>query len=88
MMPALLIIGIGGRSRRLFPLPLPVFLLWPLVLFALALVWLAERLLRLSGADPSWLRAAKVGLLAFFHLSGFRIEVESSDGTRLRVLLV
>jgi hypothetical protein len=88
MMPALLVIGIGGRSRRIFPLPLPVFLLWPLVLFALALVWLAERLISLSGADPSWLRAAKTGLLAFFHLSGFRIEVESSDGTRLRVLLV
>jgi hypothetical protein len=88
MMPALLVIGIGGRSRRLFPLPLPLFVVWPLVLSALALVGLAGLLCRLSGAEPSGLRAARTGLLAFFHLSGFRAEVESPDGTRLRVLLV
>ena len=75
MIPALAIIGVG--RKRTIPLPFPFFLLWPFILLAIALVWLADALAPRRSEARSALALAKVALLAMFHLSGLRIDVRS-----------
>lgn len=77
MIPALAIIGFG--RKRMIPLPVPLFLLWPFILLALAVVGLAGWLTRRQPAARSGLLVARTALLATFHLSGLRIDVRSRD---------
>ena len=77
MIPALAIIGFG--RKRMIPLPVPFFLLWPFILLALAVVGVASRLTRRQHAARSGLAVAKTALVAMFHLSGLRIDVRSRE---------
>lgn len=101
MMPALAILGGAGvRGRRWF-LPLPLFLLWPLVLVVLAAMAIGTRVLRPSSSSmrafqPSDLSqsagrplaAARLTLRAFCQLRGLRIDVRSSDGEGFRLWFI
>ena len=85
MIPAIGLVLIG-KPRSVVPLPLPVFLVWPVMLVALAGVTLAARLV--DGRDrDSALTVARCGLLACCQLSGLRVDVRSSDGTRVLIWL-
>jgi hypothetical protein len=86
MMPALVLIEVG--RRRLVPIPLPVFLLWPLVLLALVAVGLMRLVLAVIGRPPGVLGAAATGLRALFQLAGLRVDVESADGERFRIQFI
>lgn len=81
MIPALLLVGVGGRRRAI--LPLPLFLLWPLLaLFALGVG--ALRLLAPAGTEAA--RAARAGRLALavaWQLSGTRIDVRDPGGEQV-----
>jgi len=76
MPPALLLLRFGRRHR--FHLPLPLFLLWPLLLLAwlgLGLVWLATSL----GSRPGSLVAGMTALRALGELRGTRIDLQGRD---------
>ena len=77
MIPALAVVGFG--RKRMIPIPMPFFLLWPFILLALAVVGLASCLTRRQYPSPRGLVAAKTAILALFHLSGLRIDVRSRD---------
>ena len=81
MIPALAIIGFG--RKRMIPLPVPFFLLWPFIVLALAVVGLASWLTRRQRTVRSGLAVAKIALLAMFHLSGLRVDVRSHDQTNV-----
>ena len=83
MIPAIGLIRIG-KARWTVPLPLPVFLAWPFVLVALAGVALTERLVN-RRSTHSKLTMAGGGLLALCQLSGLKIDVRSTDGSRVFV---
>lgn len=86
MIPAMAILRIG-RGRRL-PVPLPLFLLWPLVLLALLLVALAGPLADRRSEAGRRLLAARLGILALFRLSGLSVDARGSDGREVRIRLV
>ena len=75
MIPSLAIIGFGGR--RMMPLPLPFFLLWPFILLALCVVRLARWLAHQDRVSLERLALADAAILATFQLSGLRIDVRS-----------
>jgi hypothetical protein len=77
MIPALLVLGVGARR---FPIPLPLFLLWPLLLLALGVVSLAAAILGRRSEQGRNAHLAKAGLLALFHLSGLKIDVREKSG--------
>ncbi len=87
-MPALGLIAFGSRKRWLVPLPIPVILLWPLILLGFGGVFLAQGILRLSGSSSTLVAAGKTGLMAFCQLHGLKINVRSSDGTRVLIWFV
>ena len=70
MPPAVVLIGVG-RGPWFVPVPLPVFLLWPL--FAVAVVH------RLFARHSTAMRLARVALA----MRGLRIAVTGPDGERL-----
>jgi hypothetical protein len=77
MPPALVLMRVG-RARRL-TLPLPFFLLWPLVLLAwvgLGLAWLVTAWRR-----PAPLVAGITALRAINELRGTRIDIRSRDAS-------
>jgi hypothetical protein len=80
MLPALVLVGIGHRRR--FWLPLPAFLLWPLWL-AGWVVWLP---LKVFGAQ--WAKTVRVALQVGLHLSGTRIDIDTSDGGHIHVRMI
>ncbi len=86
MIPAVGLIVIG-KARWTVPLPLPLFLAWPFILVALGGVTLAERRVDRRAARFSRLTLARGGLLALCQLSGRKIDVRSTDGTRVFVWL-
>lgn len=86
MMPALVVIGVS--RRKLIPIPLPVLVLWPLVLLAFAAVWTLRLGLAVLGRPPGVLETAETGLRALFELAGLRIDVESADGVRFRIQFI
>ncbi len=86
MIPAVGLILLG-KTRWSVPLPLPVFLAWPLVLVALGGVTVAEHLVARRHAVPR-LTLARAGLLALCQLSGLKIDVRSADGTRVLIWLM
>lgn len=77
MPPALLLLA-AGRKHRIV-LPLPFFLLWPLVLLAwvgLGLGWLLT-----AGRRPAPLLAGVVALRALNELSGTRVDIRRHDAS-------
>jgi hypothetical protein len=81
MMPALALVGIPG-PRWLPPLPIPLLLLWPLVVICLGVV----RLLRRKRPDAAAkLRAA---MLVFRALRGLTIDVTAADRRPVRIRFV
>jgi hypothetical protein len=81
MMPTLALIGIPG-PRWLPPFPLPLFLLWPLVLVGLGIARLLDR-----GRSS---RAAKVraALEVFCELRGLAIDVDTADNKQVRIRFI
>jgi len=77
MPPALLLVRVG-RARRL-TLPLPLFLLWPLVL--LAWVVLGPAWLVTAGRRPALLAAGITALRAFNELRGTRVDIRGRDAS-------
>ncbi len=88
MMPALGLIAFGSRKRWPVPLPIPVILLWPLILLGLAGVFLVQGILRLSGSSSTLVAAGKTGSMTFCQLRGLKVDVRSSDGTRVLIWFV
>lgn len=80
MMPALGLIAIGSRGRRAVPIPIPLILVWPLVGLGFVVVGLARLVRRKPGPR---LAGATTALLAFCQLRGLRVDVHSSDDTRV-----
>jgi hypothetical protein len=80
MLPAVLLVG-AGRRRRIW-IPVPVILLWPFWLLGWV-VWAPARLLRLD-----WAHALRAGLVFLAQLSGLELDVETKDGTRIRLRFV
>jgi len=80
MLPALVLVGIGRRRR--FWIPLPAFLLWPLWLVGWA-VWLLFSAFRFPWAEP-----LRIALLIGIHMSGLRLDIDSSDGNHIHVRMV
>ncbi|MBI2919613.1 MAG: hypothetical protein HYY18_00850 [Planctomycetes bacterium] len=82
MIPALLLIGIGWQRR--LPVPIPLFLLWPvafLAVLATGAVQLTRRLNRPAAETP----LLPAPLEALFQLSGLRLDVRTHDGTGVLV---
>ncbi len=86
MIPAIGLILIG-RARWTVPLPLPIFLAWPFVLVALGGVTLAERIIG-RRETRGGLTMVHGGLSALCQLSGLRVDVRATDGTRVFVWLI
>lgn len=82
-LPAVILLGFGGGAF----LPLPVFLLWPLLLLAWLLVMLFLVLVPV-GPVRSWLSMSRQALRAFASLPGFRVDMRSSDGPGFNLWIV
>ena len=80
MLPTLLLVGAGSRRRVWIPLPL--ILLWPFWLLGWV-VWVPVRLLRVEQE-----RALRMGLILLAQLSGLRLDVDTTDGTRIHLRFV
>ncbi len=84
--PALAIVWLG--DRRAVPLPVPLFLLWPLGLAAVVacsmVAWIAP-----SGGDTR--QAARIGIAALgvaARVSGLRVDVRQREGHAVRIWVV
>ena len=88
MMPAIALLTVRLKRGGQVPLPLPVFLFWPLVLLALGCVELLRRIVPVDSEAAAGLLAARTGLLALFQLSGTEIDLQSrgGDGFQLRLI--
>lgn len=75
-MPALVTVGIP-RLHWLPPLPLPLFLLWPLVWVCLGL----SRLL--DSPRPAEAEALRTAMQVFRELRGLTIDVDTADGQQV-----
>lgn len=85
MIPALLLLGVGWQRR--LPIPIPLFLLWPLAFLAVAAtgaVQLARRTTRPAAETP----LVPPPLEALFQLSGLRVDVRTRDGTGVLVWFI
>ncbi len=80
MLPALVLVGTGGRRR--FWIPIPAFVLWPLWLLGW-LVWSVFRICRFP-----WAAMLREALLLGTHLSGVRLDIDSADGTRIHIRMI
>ncbi len=81
MPPALIIVGLGGK-----PIPVPLLLLWPLLLVALALAVTIVPLMRLEGTTPR--ERLALPLQAWRVLAatrGLRVNGRTADGERFSV---
>jgi hypothetical protein len=85
MIPAIGLVQIG--RKRWVPLPLPLFLLWPLLLVGWLLLEGVRLLVPRGSAAALSLEAARLGFLTLFHLSGLRVDVQSADGAKVRFRL-
>jgi hypothetical protein len=82
-LPAFLVAGVG--RKRTFPIPFPLFPLWPLVGIGYASLWLATALLGREGPALSRLR---LGLECYRSLAGLRVSVRSRTGRAVDVRFV
>jgi hypothetical protein len=81
MMPALALVAIPG-PRWLPPLPLPLFLLWPLVLICLGLARLLDH------DRPGEAAKLRTAMQVFRELRGLTIDVDTSDRRQVRIRFV
>jgi hypothetical protein len=81
MMPGLALVRVS-RRRWLPPIPIPLFLLWPLVLACLGI---ARVLDRDRPAEAAKLRTA---MLVFRELRGLTIDVDVADHKQVRIWFV
>ncbi len=81
MMPVLGLIRIPG-TRWLPPIPIPLILLWPLVLVCLGIAKLLERG---RPVDATKLRTA---MRVFRELRGLTIDVDTADHKQVRIWFV
>ena len=81
MMPTIALVGIPG-PRWLPPIPVPLFLLWPLVLVCLALARLLDRD---RPADAAKLRIA---MQAFRELRGLTIDVDAVNHKKVWIRFI
>ena len=88
MIPAIALITLSRGGGRGLPIPLPLFLTWPLVLLVYGVVELAYRLSGTAGAADSGLLQARAGLGAMLHLAGLQVDVRSAGGNRIRIHLI
>ena len=87
MMPVLAVVA-AGRGRWVLPLPLPVILLWPLVVLPLGAAAAIERLVRSGAGGRRRPTVAGAALAMLWQLSGLRIDVRSARGVRVFVWLI
>jgi hypothetical protein len=80
MLPALVLVGIGHRHR--FWIPMPAILLWPIWLVGW-IVWLPLKI-----AGTQWEKTLRAALELGLHMSGTRIDIDSSDGGRIHVRMI
>jgi len=85
-MPALAWIAIG--TGKLWPIPVPIFLLWPVIWLALAATGLARAAYRRPGSIGLMLASANQALLAIGQLRGLAVDIQGSDGTRIFIRVV
>lgn len=78
MIPTFALISLPDK-RRLPELPLPLFLLWPLVPLSFALAWLMRR------HAPQKAEALRVATHMCCQLQGLTVDIESSDKERVLV---
>lgn len=81
MMPSLALIAIP-TLRWFPPIPLPVFLLWPLVLFCLGVAKLIER------ERPEQAEILRTAMQAFRDLRGLSIDIERPNEKSVRIWFV
>ena len=81
MMPVLALVGLPG-PRWLPPVPIPLFLLWPLVLACLGLAKLLDR------ARPEQAEKLRTAMQAFRGLRGLTIDVDPADQKPIRIRFV
>jgi len=81
MMPALGLIGIPG-PRWLPPIPIPLFLLWPLVLVLLGIARLLER------DRPDEAATLRTAMHVFRDLRGLSIDVDAADHKQVRIWFI
>jgi hypothetical protein len=80
-MPTLALVGIPG-PRWLPPVPVPLFLVWPLLPVCLGVAWLLERGRRDEG------RLLRVVVAAFCQLRGLAINVDATDTKPVRIRFI
>jgi hypothetical protein len=85
MPPAILLMRFGWRG---WPLPLPFFLIWPLVLLAAFAVALLRVLLPAAGPKSAPWRYGWIGLRVFCQLHGTKVDIRSNDGARVYLSFV
>jgi hypothetical protein len=81
VIPSLVLVGMPG-PRWVPPLPLPLFLLWPLVPLGLGLAGL----MRLGGSRKA--ETVRTAALMCCHLRGLTIDVRSADRERVHIRFV
>ena len=81
MMPSFAVVHVS-ESRRVPPLPLPLFLLWPLVPVSLGVAELMKR------ARPDQAAKLRIAALVCCELRGLSIDVDTSDHKRVRIRFV
>jgi hypothetical protein len=80
-MPALVLIGIPG-PRWLPPIPIPLFLLWPLVLVCLGIARLLDR------DRPAEAAKLRTAMQAFRELRGLTIDVDTAERKQVRIWFI
>ncbi len=80
MPAAILLLRLG---RHGWPMPLPFFLLWPLVVLAAPLVGLLRLVSPGQGRRSAAWRYGWIGLRAFGQLHGIKVDACTRDGQRV-----
>jgi len=81
MMPALALVAIPG-PRWLPPIPVPLFLLWPLVFVCLGIARL------LDGERPAEAAKLRGAMHVFRELRGLSIDAETADGKPIHIKFI
>lgn len=80
MLPAVALLGVGPAGWRI---PIPLFLLWPLFLGALAVIGLVEAV-----SSGGGLRRTRALWAALWELHGVKVDVQTATGRRLFLWLL
>jgi hypothetical protein len=82
MPPSLLILRIGP-----VPVPLPVFLLWPIACLAWVGIWVAALVVLRSPRSIPGLRCALATLELLASSRGLRVDVSPHEGPQIQMIL-